>query len=226
MENRFGRTIDQQAKKVIIETNRVLKNTYLLLSLTLLFSSITAAFSISMGSQSVNPVLTFVVYMALFIGIHSTRNSSIALVLTFILTGFMGFTMGGLLNYYVSSFSNGSEMVMIAIGMTGATFMGLSILAINHERNFSKLNNFLGVGSIICLIAVVLNLYLQIPALHLALSVMISFISGGIILWQTSQIVHGGEKNYIVATVALYVSIVNILMTLLQFLSIFIGRRD
>jgi modulator of FtsH protease len=226
MENRFGQTIDQQAKKVIFETNRVLKNTYLLLSLTLLFSSITAALSISMGSQSVNPVLTFVVYMALFIGIHSTRNSSIALVLTFILTGFMGFTMGGLLNYYVSSFSNGSEMVMISIGMTGATFMGLSILAINHERNFSKLNNFLGVGSIICLIAVVLNLYLQIPALHLALSVMISFISGGIILWQTSQIVHGGEKNYIVATVALYVSIVNILMTLLQFLSIFIGRRD
>ena len=226
MENRFGQTIDQQARKVLTETNKVLKNTYLLLSLTLLFSSITAAVSISIGSQSVNPVLTFIVYMALFIGIHSTRNSSVALVLTFVLTGFMGFTMGGLLNYYVSSFSNGSEMVMISIGMTGATFMGLSILAINHERDFSRLNNFLGVGSVVCLVAIILNLYLHISALHLALSVAISLISGGIILWQTSQIVRGGEKNYIVATVALYVSIVNILMTLLQFLSIFIGRRD
>jgi modulator of FtsH protease len=226
MNNKFGHTIEQQARKVLNETNKVLKNTYLLLSLTLLFSSITAAISISIGSQSVNPVLTFIVYMALFIGIHSTRNSSISLVLTFVLTGFMGFTMGGLLNYYVSSFSNGSEMVMISIGMTGATFMLLSILAINSERDFSKINSFLGVGSIICLVAVILNLYLQIPALHLALSVMISFISGGIILWQTNQIIHGGEKNYILATVALYVSIVNILMTILQFLSIFIGRRD
>jgi modulator of FtsH protease len=224
--NQYDNVISQRSQSVIIETNKVLKNTYLLLSLTLIFSAITAGYSMVIGGQSINPILTFFVYMGLLFGIQATRNSPIALVLTFALTGFLGFTMGGILNYYIATFSNGAEMIMMSLGATGAIFLALSIIAMNPEKDFSKFSNFLGIGSLICLFAIVINLFLQLPAVHLALSVMIAFIAGGMILWQTNQIIHGGEKNYITATVALYISIINIFMTILQFFAMFSGRRD
>jgi len=224
--DRYGNVINHRTQSVIIETNKVLKNTYLLLSLTLLFSALTAAYSMMINSPAINPILTFFVYMGLLFGIQATRNSPIALVLTFTLTGFLGFTMGNILNYYIATFSNGAEMVMMSLGATGAIFLVLSIIAMSPGKDFSKLSSFLGVGSFICLIAILLNLFLQIPAVHLALSVMISFIAGGMILWQTNQIIHGGEKNYITATITLYVSMLNIFMTILQFCAMFAGRRD
>ena len=148
------------------------------------------------------------------------------LVLTFVLTGFLGLTIAPILNFYLTTFNNGAELIMMSLGATGAIFLGLSVIAMNPNRDFTKLGSFLAVGSIVCLVAIIVNLFLQMPAIHLALSLMIAFISGGMILWQTNQIIHGGEKNYITATVTLYISILNLFLTILQFLAMFAGRRD
>lgn len=224
--NHYGNIINQRSEWMVLETNKVLKNTYLLLSLTLMFSAVTAAFSIAASVPAINPIFTLLAYFALLFGIQATRNSAMGLVLTFILTGFLGFSIAPLLNFYLTTFSNGAELIMLSLGATGAIFLGLSIVAMNPNRDFTKLGSFLGVGSIVCLIAIIVNLFLQLPAIHLALSLMIAFISGGMILWQTNQIIQGGERNYITATVTLYISILNIFLTLLQFLAMFAGRRD
>ena len=222
----YGKIIDQRTDRVIIETNRVLKNTYLLLSLTLMFSALTAAFSIAASVPAMNPILTLVVYFGLLFGVQTTRNSPMGLVLTFALTGFLGLTIAPMLSFYLTTFSNGAELIMMSLGATGAIFLGLSVIAMNPDRDFSKLGSFLAVGSIVCLVAIIVNLFLQMPAIHLALSLMIAFISGGMILWQTNQIIQGGERNYITATVTLYISILNLFLTILQFLAMFAGRRD
>ena len=222
----YGNIINQRTERVIIETNRVLKNTYLLLSLTLLFSAITAGFAIATSIPAINPILTLVVYFGLLFGIQATKDSSMGLVLTFVLTGFLGLTIAPILNFYLTTFNNGAELIMMSLGATGAIFLGLSVIAMNPNRDFTKLGSFLAVGSIVCLVAIIVNLFLQMPAIHLALSLMIAFISGGMILWQTNQIIQGGEKNYITATVTLYISILNLFLTILQFLTMFAGRRD
>ena len=224
--NHYGNIINQRTERMVLETNKVLKNTYLLLSLTLMFSAVTAAFSIAASVPAINPIFTLLAYFGLLFGIQATRNSAMGLVLTFTLTGFLGFSIAPLLNFYLTTFSNGAELIMLSLGATGAIFLGLSIVAMNPNRDFTKLGSFLGVGSIVCLIAIIVNLFLQLPAIHLALSLMIAFISGGMILWQTNQIIQGGERNYITTTVTLYVSILNIFLTLLQFLAMFAGRRD
>ena len=224
--NHYSNIINQRTERVIIETNKVLKNTYLLLSLTLMFSALTAAFSIATSVPAINPIMTLLVYMGLLFGVQATRNSPMGIVLTFALTGFLGLTIGPILNIYMTTFSNGTELIMMSLGATGAIFLGLSLIAMNPARDFTKLGSFLGVGSLVCLVAIIVNLFLQMPAIHLALSLMIAFISGGMILWQTNQIIQGGERNYITATVTLYVSILNLFLTSLQFLAIFTGRRD
>lgn len=230
MNDRFNyqqnaRVIDARGSSVI-QTNKVLRNTYLLLSLTLLFSALTAGWSMMMAAPPINPFITLIVYFALLFGVQATRNSPMGLVLTFALTGFLGWTLGPILNYYITTFSNGSELIMMSLGATGAIFLGLSAIALNPKRDFSRLGSFLGIGALIALVAIVVNLFLQMPALYLALSVIIAFISGGFILWQTNQIVRGGETNYIVATVTIYVSILNIFLTILQFLGMFSGNRN
>ena len=224
--NHYGKIIEQRTNRVILETNKVLKNTYLLLSLTLMFSALTAAFSIAASVPAINPILTLVVYFGLLFGVQATKDSSTGLVLTFVLTGFLGLTIAPILNFYLTTFSNGAELIMMSLGATGAIFLGLSVIAMNPNRDFTKLGSFLAVGSIVCLVAIIVNLFLQMPAIHLALSLMIAFISGGMILWQTNQIIQGGEKNYITATVTLYISILNLFLTILQFLTMFAGRRD
>jgi modulator of FtsH protease len=230
MNNRFnyqqnGRVLEARGSSVI-QSNKVLRNTYLLLSLTLIFSSLTAGWSMMVAAPVINPILTLIIYFGLLFGVQATRNSPMGLVLTFALTGFLGWTLGPILNHYITSFSNGSELIMMALGATGAIFLGLSAIALNPKRDFSKLGSFLGIGALIALVAIVVNLFLQMPALYLALSVIIAFISGGFILWQTNQIVRGGETNYIVATVTIYVSILNIFLTILQFLGMFSGNRN
>ena len=224
--NHYKDIINQRTDRVIIETNKVLKNTYLLLSITLMFSTLAAAFSIATALPAVNPFITLLVYLGLLFGVQTTRNSPMGIVLTFVLTGFLGLTIGPILNIYMTTFSNGTELIMMSLGATGAIFLGLSVIAMNPARDLSKLSSFLSVGSLVCLVAIVANLFLQMSAIHLTLSLLISFISGGLILWQTNQIIQGGESNYITATVTLYISILNIFLTVLQFLAMFVGRRD
>ncbi|WP_119343296.1 Bax inhibitor-1/YccA family protein [Facilibium subflavum] len=221
-----ARVIDQRSSTSVIQANKVLRNTYLLLSLTLVFSALTAGWSMAVGAPVISPILTLIIYFGLLFGVQATRNSPMGLVLTFALTGFLGWTLGPILNFYITAFSNGSELIMMSLGATGAIFLGLSAIALNPNRDFSRLGSFLGIGALVALVAIVVNLFLQMPALYLALSVIIAFISGGFILWQTNQIVRGGETNYIVATVTIYVSILNIFLTILQFLGMFAGNRN
>ncbi|MFT6834813.1 MAG: modulator of FtsH protease [Francisellaceae bacterium] len=210
----------------VLKSNTVLRNTYLLLSLTLIFSAITAGLSMVYSVGQLNPILFLVVYFGLFFAIAKTKNSPMGLVFTFALTGFLGWTIGPILNMYIATFQNGSQLIMMALGGTGSIFLILSALALNPKRNLANWGSFLMVGVVIAIIAVVLNLFLQLTALQLAISVVFFFLSAGIIMWQTNMIVHGGETNYIMATVTLYVSIFNIFLILLQFLGMSSGNRN
>lgn len=206
-------------------TNSVLRNTYLMLSMTLLFSAITAGISMTTNVPLMNPIITLIVYFGLFFAVNATKNSHMGILLTFTLTGFLGFTIGPILNFYITTFSNGSELIMMALGSTGLIFLGLSAIALNPSRNFSSMSTFLGIGSIVALIAIVANLFLQIPALALTISVIVTLISGALIMYQTNMIVRGGETNYIMATVTVYISILNIFLTILQILGMFSGDK-
>lgn len=222
-----SRTINQNENTTTttVQQNQVLRNTYILLAMTLLFSAVTAGFSMAMKAPVMNPILTLVIYFGLFFGVQFTRNSPMGLVMTFALTGFLGYTIGPILNFYITTFSNGAELIMMAMGSTALIFFGLSAIALNPSRDFSRLGSFLGVGCIVALVAIVANLFLQIPALSLAISLIVALISGAFIMWQTNAIVRGGETNYVIATVTIFVSILNIFLTILQFLGMFAGRE-
>jgi len=221
-----GRTVDQFSSQHKVAANKVLRNTYLMLSMTLLFSAITAGISMSINAPLLSPIITLIVYFGLFFAVNATKNSPMGIVLTFALTGFLGFTIGPILNFYMTTFSNGSELIMMALGSTALIFFGLSAIALNPNRKFSKMGTFLGIGAIVALVAIVANLFLQIPALALAISVIVALISGALIMYQTNAIVRGGETNYIMATVTIYISILNIFLTILQFLGMFAGNRN
>ncbi|MCF6764452.1 Bax inhibitor-1/YccA family protein [Thiotrichales bacterium 19S3-7] len=210
----------------VLSQNRILRSTYMMLSATLLFSALMSFIAMSTQAAPINPIFTLIVYFALLFGISATRRSVMGIVLTFALTGFLGWTLGPILNFYIAAFSNGAELIMMALGGTGLIFFGLSALALNPNRNFTGIGSFLAIGAIVALVGIVVNLFLQMPAIYMALSILIAFISGGYILWQTNMIVRGGETNYIMATVTLYISILNIFLTLLQFLGMFMGNRN
>lgn len=197
--------------------NNILRNTYLLLSLTLIFSAITCTLSMIMSIQLMNPLLIFIIYLILLFCINKNSNNLKGLIFTFIFTGFLGYTIGPILDYYITSFSNGSEIILISLASTGLIFIILSSIAIFHSTlKLHKINHFLGIGTIVVALAILINLFLQITALHLTISIMISLISGGIILVKTHQIINHGEKNYILATISIYLSLLNIFLTILQ----------
>ncbi len=213
--------------KDLIATNTVLRNTYIMLSLTLLFSAFTAMVAMSQNAAPMNIVLMLVVVIGFPFLLQATKNSPLGVVFTFAYTGFIGWMLGPILNMYIANFSNGSEIIMMALGSTGLIFLGLSAFALNTKRNFSHWGRMLFIGMIVAFVASLLNIFLfKIPAFQLAISVLFSIVSAGYIMYQTNAIVHGGEKNYLVATVVLYVSIINIFLTLLQLLSLFAGNRN
>jgi modulator of FtsH protease len=210
-----------------LATNKVLRNTYLLLSLTLLFSALTAWISIVENAGFVNIWLMLIVMIGFPFLLQAMRNSPFALVLTFAYTGFIGWYLGPILNLYIQNFSNGSELIMMALGATGAIFLVLSTLSLNTSKDYSGWGRFLTVGILIAFVASLLNIFFfKLPMLQLAVSVVFAFISGGFIMYQTNMIVRGGETNYITATVMLYISLINIFLTLLQILGMFGGNRN
>jgi modulator of FtsH protease len=211
----------------VLATNKVLRNTYLLLSLTLLFSALTAWVSVIENAGFVNIWLMLIVMIGFPFLLQAMRNSPFALVITFMYTGFIGWYLGPILNMYINDFSNGSELIMLALGSTGLIFLALSALSLNVTKDFSHWGRFLTVGIIIAFVAGLANVFFfKLPMLQLAISVVFAFISGGFIMYQTNLIVRGGESNYITATVLLYVSLVNIFLTLLQILGMFGGNRN
>lgn len=207
----------------VLATNSLIRNTYILLSMTLLFSAATAGFAMVTHAPMVNIWLVMGGYFGLFFLTNYLRNSAWGLLSTFALTGFMGYTLGPILNAYISHYANGSQLVTYALGSTGAIFLGLSGYALTSRKDFSFMGGFIGAGILIAFIAGIANIFLGIPALGLAVSSMFVLLMSAFILYQTSAMVHGGETNYIMATVGLYVTIYNLFTSLLQLLGVFGG---
>ena len=208
------------ARPGVLESNKVLKNTYLLLAATLLFSALTAGIAMSVGMPMLNPIVVLIGYFALLYGTYKTANSALGLLFVFGLTGFMGLTLGPIVSLYMTALPNGSQVVMTAFGITGATFIGLSAYAVKSGRDFSFLGGFLTIGILGAFLLGLVAWAFNMPTLSLAVSGMFVLAMGGLILWQTSEIVRGGETNYILATVTLYVSIYNLFTSLLHILGV------
>lgn len=201
----------------LLATNIVLRNTYLLLSLTLIFSALCAAFAMATNASSPN-IFVFLIgaYGLMFLTTY-LRNSSWGLLSVFAFTGFMGYTLGPILNQFVSM--NGTQIIVNALGGTGLIFLALSGYVMVSRKDFSFLGGFLFIGFWVLLAAMVAGIFFHVPALHLAISAGFIIFSSAAILFQTSQIIEGGESNYILATISLYASIYNIFVSLLSILS-------
>jgi modulator of FtsH protease len=220
--NRLANTITRTQPSVLA-TNKVIRNTYTLLSLTLVFSAVTAGVSMALNLPHPGLLLTLVGYFGLLFLTSRFRNSALGLAFVFALTGFMGYTLGPILNVY-TSLPNGNQLVMTALGATGVIFLSLSGYALTSRKDFSFMGAFLMVGILVAFLAGIAAMFFSMPGLSLAVSAMFVLLMSGLILYETSQIIHGGETNYIMATVSLYVSIYNLFLSLLHLLGAFSGE--
>ncbi len=212
-----------RSESQILATNKVLRNTYTLLSMTLLFSAAAAGVSMAMELPFFNPILTLVGYFGLLFATAKFRNSGLGILFVFLLTGFMGLTLGPILNVYLAT-ANGGQLVMTALGGTGVIFLALSGYALTSRKDFSFMAGFLMVGILVAFLGGIGAMIFSIPMMSLVVSAMFVLLMSGLILYQTSEIIHGGETNYIMATVTLYISLYNLFLSLLHLLSAFSGR--
>lgn len=200
-----------------LEQNKVLRNTYALLSMTLIFSAITAGVSLVLQLPHPGVIISLVGFFGLYFLTAKLSNSVWGLPSIFALTGFMGYTLGPIVGYYLSM-PGGGTIVMNAMGMTGIIFLGLSAYVLTTRKSFSFMGGFLMVGMLLAFVASLGAIFFEIPALALAVSAMCVLLMSGFILYETSNIIHGGETNYIMATVSLYISIYNLFTSLLHLL--------
>jgi modulator of FtsH protease len=206
----------------VLSTNKVLKNTYMLLGMTLLFSAVTAGISMAVGlSHGMGLVLSLVGFGLLFV-VNKTADSSKGLIAIFAFTGVMGAAIGPMLSYYLNM-PGGPALVMQALGGTALVFFGLSAYALTTRKDFSYMGGFLMVGLLVAVVAMIANIFLNIPALSLTISAAVVMIMSGLILFDTSRIINGGETNYIRATVGLYLNIYNLFIHLLHLLTALSG---
>ncbi len=208
----------------VLATNKLIRNTYMLLSMTLMFSAFTAGLSMVFNLPHPGMLITLVGYFGLLYLTSALSNSAWGLASIFALTGFMGLTLGPIISAYITMFSNGTQLVMTAMGGTGAIFLGLSGYALTTRKDFSFMGGFIMVGVLVAFLAGIGAIIFSIPALSLAVSAMFVLLMSGFILYQTSQMIHGGESNYIMATVGLYVTIYNLFTSLLHLLGAFAGE--
>lgn len=206
-----------QIQSNVLATNKVIRNTYTLLSMTLLFSGAIAATAMALNLPHPGLLLTLLGYFGLLFATAKFRNSGLGLVFVFALTGFMGYTLGPILNSYLS-LANGGQIVMTAMAGTGAIFLGLSGYALMTRKDFSFMGGFLIVGILVAFLAGLGAVIFEMPMLSLAVSAMFVLLMSGLILYETSNIIHGGETNYIMATVSLFVAIFNLFTSLLHLL--------
>jgi modulator of FtsH protease len=197
------------------DAQQVLRNTYALLSLTLLFAAALAFLSVTMALPAPGLILTLAGYFGLLFAIHKLKNSGWALPAVFALTGFMGYTLGPLLSRTLS-LPGGATTIAMALAATGAIFLALSAWALTTRRDFSWMGGLLFAGMVVSILASLAAIFLQMPALALAVSAMVALLSAGLILFETSVIVNGGERNYVMATVSLFLSLFNLFTSLLH----------
>lgn len=219
--NRMDRNVASSSSSragSLLSTHRVLRNTYFLLALTLGVSAITATASTVLRLPSPGFLLTIVGFYGLMFLTYRTANSPAGILSAFALTGFMGYTLGPLLSSLLSV--GAGDIIMLALGGTALVFFCCSAYVLTTRKDMSFLSGMMMAGFVVLLVAVIANLFLQIPALSLAISCLFILFSAGAILWETSNIIHGGETNYIRATVSLYVSLYNIFVSLLSILGL------
>jgi modulator of FtsH protease len=210
---------------LVLQTNAVIKNAYLLLSFTLLFSAATAWLAMATNAKAMG-LLALPIYIGLLFLTQALRNSIWGIASIFAFTGFMGYTLGPILNMVIGGYSNGNQIVMSALGATGLIFFGLSGYALTTRKDFSYMAGFLFIAATVAFVGSLVAVFVHIPMLTLMVSAAFVLISSGLILFETSQIINGGERNYIMATISLYVSIYNLFISLLQIFSMLSGRRE
>ncbi|GAB6042323.1 Bax inhibitor-1/YccA family protein [Endothiovibrio diazotrophicus] len=204
------------------EASKVLRNTYMLLAMTLLFSAATAGAAIVTNTPPLHWLITLGGYFGLLFLTTALRNSAWGLLSVFALTGFMGFTLGPIVNHYLH-LPGGSEIVMTAMGGTALIFAGLSAVVLTTGRDFSFMGKTLMIGILVAFVLGIGAVVFEMPMLSLAVSAMFVVLMSAMILYETSNIIHGGETNYIMATITLYVAIYNLFLSLLQLLGVFGG---
>ncbi|MEW8013338.1 MAG: Bax inhibitor-1/YccA family protein [Candidatus Sedimenticola endophacoides] len=218
--NRFDQSIAQPAGNTLA-VNKVIRNTYMLLSATLVFSAVMATVSIATAMPPMTYLVSLIVSMLLgMFVLPRTANSASGIGVIFLITGLMGFGLGAVLSLYLQ-LPHGPQTIATALGGTGVIFLGLSGYALTSRRDFSFMGGFIFSGMMVMMVAIIANLFLQMPALQLAIAGGVMLLMNGYILFQTSQMMNGGETNYINATYGLYIAIFNIFISLLQLLGIF-----
>ncbi|TFH68968.1 Bax inhibitor-1/YccA family protein [Gammaproteobacteria bacterium LSUCC0057] len=199
------------------EVSKVLRSTYMLLGVTLTFSAAMAVVAMMVNAPYFG-LWTLLPYFLCLWMVEKNKNSSAGLLWVFALTGWMGFTLGPILNYYLAA--KGAEPIVTALGATALVFFAASGYVLTTKKNLSFMGGFLMVGMLVAFVAGIANVFLEIRGLSLAVSSAFALISAGVIMWQTSAIIHGGERNYISATVTLFVMIYNLFISLLQLIGL------
>ena len=199
------------------EVTKVLRSTYMLLGTTIAFSAIMAGISMAVEAPHFG-LFTLLPYFLCLWMTEKNKNSSKGLFWVFALTGWLGFTLGPYLSMYMVV--KGSELIMLALGSTALIFFAASAFVLTTRKNLSFMTGFLMTGMLVAFFAAIANVFLQIPLLSLTLSSVFALLSAGVIMWQTSAIIHGGERNYISATVILFVMVYNLFHSLLHIFGI------
>jgi modulator of FtsH protease len=208
-----------------VEINSVLRNTYLLLSLTLIFSALVAWFTIEHSLPMLNIFLAIVLMYGLLFLTSKLRNSPFGLVAVFAFTGFLGYITGTYLTQVLIQYTNATKIITTAFGSTAAIFLGLSFYAITTRKNYSYMGGFICAGSLIVVGLMVASFFFNFTFLDLIVCGGFCLISSAYILYTTSSIIHGGERNYITATVSLYISLYNIFISLIRIYSYVAGNK-
>lgn len=204
--------------------NKVLRQTYMLLGMTLAFSATMTAVAVSVGATPINWIVSMVVMLGLLFAVQAKRNSAMALPLVFAFTGWMGWSLGPMVAFVLGG-AGGLGILFNATAGTAITFFALSAYAITSGRDFTFMRGFLMTGLIVCLLAIVAGFFFQVPGLQLAISGALILLAAGFILFDTSNIVRGGETNYVMATVSLYINIYMLFSNLLAIMGV-MGSDD
>ena len=208
-----------------VNINQMLRKTYALLSGTLLFSAITCLFAMGTNARPMNGFVFIIGYFALLFATSALRKSKLGIICVFALTGFMGYFLGPVINFYLGAYANGGQLVLTSLGGTGVIFLALSAYTLITRKDFNYLAGFLFAGIIAVFLLVIMGFFFQSPALNFVISAVFMLLCSGLILFHTSQIVHGRETSAIMATVAIYVALFNLFLSLLNILSSFSGRN-
>ena len=228
-QNSFGTQVGSE--QLVVQQQRVLRNTYLLLALSLIPTGIGALIGVNLnfGFMRASPIISSIVLLAviygMFFAIEKNRDSGLGVALLLALTLFLGILLGPILQMAIG-LRNGGQLVALAAGGTAAVFFTMAGIATVSKRDFGFMTNFLMVGGIVIMLAVVANIFFQSPVMSLAICGAFVLFSSAMILWQVSQIVRGGETNYVSATLTLYMGIYNLFTSLLHLLMAFTGNRD